>query len=623
MLVAIESSARIRHARGLAAHVLANGRPCSIWANGYLFDRGGKLLSGDEIDGWLAHQLESRSLTELLPGMNGGFAVVVLWHDTSELEVGTDRYGTVPVYYSTIGHELLISDDFWEIARQLRAPTYDPDAVLSMVLMGYVTGSRTMLNEIREFPYASAGRFSPREGGGHVYSAARYWKNISLQAPGGWSYLQWRKELARILESVFSRYAQEIRRHGWTAHVSLSSGLDSRLVIGLLARYGVPLQALSYGPPGNEESGLAGQVASALHVPFRFVPIDGPAYLTRAMLDTMTRRVGMHARFTAGVAAELSLHGYDPLGLHLTGHPGNMPTGDAIARGARLPRTQAQAIQQLVNNYALPVFDDVARALSPGTWTPESRAQLASADWRFDAGDPIASMDDWGWRFHFRRLIMGEVRCYASHGKWMLPFCDHELVDFFASVPFSYRFGRRIHIDGLLNEVFVDDLAALAKIPIAGKGVPAVPRTAWRDQVLNHLPRSPVGDWVLRRATRSKRAEHIRTIGVRPSSPAGAEPFAYWWYEIPGFRQFVLDVFDGWGGLNGLLDTRALRETLEGPMPRYFIRLCVPALLTLRSFEDVLASERLAGQNGRAVEVTEPTGARAIHTSRGSRMPPC
>jgi len=619
MFVAIDASGRAEVIRGLKRQVLGSGRQCSLWASGYLFDRAGRLLYGEEIDGWLPRQLEARPLPELLPAWNGCFAVAVLWHDTKELEIGTDRYGTVPVYWSRSGSELLVSDDFWEIARLVRNPEYDPEAALSMILMGYVTGSRTMLREISECAPASAGRFSPRDGGDYAHTSLRYWRSASLNRPGRLGYAGWRAELQRMLESVFSRHAREIRSHGWTAQLSLSSGLDSRLVLGLLARHGVPLQALSYGPSENEESRLAGEVAAACRVPFRFVPIDDPGYLTRAMMDRMTRRVGMHARLTAGVATELILEGHDPQRLHLTGHPGNLPTGDAIARGVMLPRTQAQAVQQLVNNFALPVFDDVAQAMVPGIWTPDGRTRVVSVDWVFNPDDPVASMEEWGWDFHFRRLLMAEVRCYGSHGKWLLPYCDHELVDFFDSVPFGYRFGRRIHTDVLLNAVFVDDLAALAAIPIAGKGVPAVPRIGWRDQVLNHLPRSPVGDWILRRATRSKHAEHVRSIAERPSRPSGADPFAYWWYEASEFRRVVLQAFDDWDGMKGLVDVPALRDVLSRPMPRYFIRLCVPALLTLRSFENVLEGERASAQGSRSMEISDPAHTPGLAVSGGPR----
>ena len=92
--------------------------------------------------------------------MNGGFSVMVVWPETKTVEVGIDRFGTVPVYYSLHDDCLIASDDFWQVVSRLVYVAYDSDAVLSMVLLGYITGYRTLLSDVKEFAQAATHHLS-------------------------------------------------------------------------------------------------------------------------------------------------------------------------------------------------------------------------------------------------------------------------------------------------------------------------------------------------------------------------------------------------------------------------------------------------------------------------------
>lgn len=394
-----------------------------------------------------------------------------------------------------------------------------------------------------------------------------------------------------MLQRVFARQAGAIIQRGWNGIVPLSSGLDSRVVAGMLRHHGAPLKAFTYGPAGNQESQYAKAVADALQIEMRMVSNDNAAGLIPGLLDDMVRRVGMQTRFTAGMGVTIAFTEPQPGTVFLPGHPGNLPTGDVIPRGIHLLRNHQQAIQQIINNYALPVREEVIARVLPG-WTPESRMEILSTEWTFDPSDPVGSVDEWALNYHFRRLLLSEMTTYSFYGHWMLPFCDYELVDFFNSVPEEYWAHRRLHIDALIHEVFVDDLAALATLPIAGKrGVPHLPKTTWQDQVVNLIPKSVVGDMVLRRATQSKERDIHNQEGLSVDRPFGPDPLEYWWQHGPDFRDFVIKQYRDWDGMGGIVDVPELLKVIEQPLTPFYQRFGLAIFLTLRAFQRVVENE--------------------------------
>ncbi|MFW6116341.1 MAG: asparagine synthase-related protein [bacterium] len=582
------------HQEGFNKHVLEDGRTCLIWAKGYFFDSTGRMRYGEEIVDWLAMQLAGvKELPVLVPEMNGCFSVIVVWPEVNVVEVGIDRFGTIPIYYHTGDDNLIVSDDFWRIADRLSGREYDPDAVLSMVFLGYVTGYRTLLKDITELRQASMHRFSFAADVPELTSQ-RYWM-LSYRTSPQRQPKVWREELARTLDAVFARHAQAVLDRGWEVHIPLSGGKDSRLLAGILNRNGAPVQAFSYGPAGNEETHYASQVANALSIPFRSVRVDEPSFLKPSFIQTMTRRVGMRARFTAGLGAQLSLSAGpqtdDETDVYVPGHVGDTLTSGDLSRGEFLVRSEAQAVQHLINGYSLLIPGEIGAALFPRAWTPASTRRVILTGWHFDALNPLSSLYRWHHQNANRRKYLTELRTYERFGHWMLPYYDYDLFEFFTRVPPELLYRQRLYVDTLIHRIFVDDLSVLSRIPIAYKGNLQVPSLSRRDRAAMSTLPPLLSDWILRRATNSKRREHLRTVGMRSSKPSGPDPLDHWWCDYPGFRESVIDSFRDWDGMKGIVDASALIGILQEPLPRLFIQFAVPGLLTLRYFQQIVEDE--------------------------------
>lgn len=574
---------------GLNKRILKDGRTCLLWAKGYFFDASGHMRFADEILDWLDTQLGTYQLSDIVPGMNGCFSVIVVWPEAKVIEAANDRFGTIPIYYHINDKKLVMSDNFWETARGVSSVKYDPDAVMSMVLLGYVTGYQTLLKGIKELPQAATHSFS-FVGDDLKLVSQRYWMFSYHLALRG-NLKVWREQLALIVQSIFYRYSQAILERGWDPHIPLSGGKDSRLLVGMFRQNKVPIWAFSYGPPGNIETQYASQVAAALGIPFRFEPVNGPFCLTPSLIQTMTTRIGAYARFTAGLGGELSRTAFDNSTVYIPGHTGDFVTGGHLRRGGLLVCSETQAIRHLIDIHLLPVFDEMTSILFHKNWNTGIRAKVISNCWHFDTADPTGSIDRWDCENRQRRLIISELRTYEQSGHWMLPFYDYNLFDFFAKVPIELRYQQSLYIDTLVHNIFINDLAFLAEIPIAHQGILHQPTLSWRDWVLIRKPVAVFDDWILKRATDTKRREHLQSICGRSTEPSGPDPIDHWWYDYPAFRQSLIDTFNDWDGMSGIIDVDVLLKILQQPLPRLFVQFIIPAFLTLYYFQKITAHE--------------------------------
>jgi hypothetical protein len=588
MLFSYNSEKKI-YLRGFKKLLLENDRVVWIWAKGHFFNNNSHMRLDDEIHEWLSTRLCSRHFHEIVTAMNGSFSIVLVWEDTSIIEVGIDRFGTIPIYYSKGNHKLVVSDNFWDVTNHISSIDYNTDAVLSMLYLGYVAGYETTLKGINEFPQAATHKISFVNNIPNI-SSKRYWM-LSYQTNSRPTPKEWRDNLAQVIDNVFTRYSEAISDRGWDLHIPLSGGLDSRLIAGMFTRKNIPIQAFSYGPSGNLETKYSSQIADVLGFPLRFIPIDNPKRIEPTLVQTLSKRNSMKGRFSIGLGAQLSLDKYCSKDIYIPGHTGDQLTGKWLSRPAIRVRTEFQAIQQLINMYIFPVFDDMKAELLPGKWKDGVKTTLIAKDWCFSINDPIGSLARWNFDNRQRRMILSELRTYEQFGHWMLPYYDYELFDFFSELPIEQRYQQRLFIDTLINNIFVDDLAPLAQIPWAYHGNLQSPNLTWRDRVLLKLPNTILDDWIIQKTTDSKNREHIQSIGVRSQKLSGSDPFDSWWYDYPSFRQFFIDEFRSWNGLNGMFDVTALINLLNKPLPQLFIQYSLPAILTLCYLQQIIESD--------------------------------
>lgn len=556
-----------------------DARSLSIWAKGYFFDRQGHLHCDGEIARWLGETLRTYTLDETIPLMNGCFTVVMVEEESKQITCATDRYGAVPVYYSLDGDLAVLSDDYWEVARLSNRRTYSRSSVLGMIELGYVPGTETLLEDIFEVPGGTILEARPIDGAWAV-EGERYWRlNYEGEKRTG-SDEDFEREFADLLSSVVRRFTENVNARDWSVAVALSGGKDSRLLVSLFKHYGcLDMSAFSYGPPQHPDVVCAAKIAQMLDVPHWVFPVEEQDLISDDLIREMSRKVGATTRFTCGLGRRLADCLLPSSSVYVVGHTGfRSPSGDKF-----VIRRKSQAARLIRRNHFICASDFILRKIwRAGDYRSITR-DIIDHTLSFDACDPIGSMLNWyNWQ-RLRRLLLREVRAYEKWGHFMLPLLDYELSDYVVTLPWRQSMHARLYVNSMVSNVYTGDLVSIGGIPTAS-GEPITRREVnFRDQLKLvegwHVPKD-----VLHLFLETKKAlRQRRDRGDRAARPEGPDPFDYWWMTSPDFRARVLSIFEGWDGIDGMIDTDALLRLLrdERQLPRYFLRFGIPSLLTL------------------------------------------
>ena len=237
-----------------------------VWAvqNGELYNH---LELRDEL-GSDGHTFASACDTEVIPHLyehcgpafaerlRGKFAIA-LWDEAERRAVlARDRLGIKPLYHATVGDVVVFASELKSLlASGLVAPELDYEAVEAYLTLGFVPGPRT--------PLAGVATLLP----GHRLvvdpSGARveqYWAYPRPQEDPERSEAEWAEGfLAELEESVRLRLMSDV-----PLGAMLSGGLDSTVVVGLMARnMSEPVKTFSIG---FAEDGADNELADARHV---------------------------------------------------------------------------------------------------------------------------------------------------------------------------------------------------------------------------------------------------------------------------------------------------------------------------------------------------------------------
>jgi asparagine synthase (glutamine-hydrolysing) len=206
------------------------------------------------------HRFQSRCDTEILPHLyeehgddlarelRGMFGFVV-WDDPRRrLVVARDRLGIKPMYYATVGDVLVFASELKSLlASGLVEPSLDLEALDAYLSLGFFPGPRT--------PIAGVAKLMP----GHVLTvedgrvATRaYWhypEPASERGPQPSAPQTAERLLALLDESVELRLMADV-----PLGAMLSGGLDSSLIVALMARRSkTPVRTFSIGFAGTGE----------------------------------------------------------------------------------------------------------------------------------------------------------------------------------------------------------------------------------------------------------------------------------------------------------------------------------------------------------------------------------
>lgn len=222
----------------------------SLRAHGHAF----RSLSDAEV---IVHLYEELG-TDVAARLRGMFAFAIWDRGQRRLMLARDRLGIKPLHWTVVNGDLFFGSEVKSILASGRlGVAMDPDALRELFTIGFVAAPRTLFRRVRRLEPAHFLLY--REG---AWSVHRYWQ-VDFPAAGSAPRLPARvweeKLLERLEEAVRLHLRSDVAVGAW-----LSPGLDSSTVTALARRLtGRPLPAFTLAFDGSDCDERAGRCTLA------------------------------------------------------------------------------------------------------------------------------------------------------------------------------------------------------------------------------------------------------------------------------------------------------------------------------------------------------------------------
>lgn len=214
---------------------------------------------------------------------NGMFAFALWDQKKRELFIARDHLGIKPLYYVTVGQQVLFASEIKALLKHPNCPRQvDLDALAELFTFRYVPSPRTLFDGISKLPPAHALTISAKG-----MKVRRFWDWIP-KLRTSWSEGELIEEYQHLLEDAVRLQLRSDVPLG----LFLSSGVDSGVLLAIMRKYASgPVQAFTIGftegESTNEVSDAAVMAArfGAEHHPQVISPEDYIQYYDRYMSD--------------------------------------------------------------------------------------------------------------------------------------------------------------------------------------------------------------------------------------------------------------------------------------------------------------------------------------------------
>lgn len=386
------------------------------------------------------------TVRQALERLHGNWSIIVRDRLGSAFAC-VDRIRSFPLFYRLADGDLTIGSDPASILSGATV-VRDRASFLDFKMAGYVTGRATLFEGLRQLP-AGEYCFWDRT----VFYAAPYYLFFDTR-PSTMSSLEYRRALAEITREIFMRTIA--RLNGRPVLVSLSAGLDSRLVLAMLRDLGCPnVRAFSYGLPGNHEAHWARQFAQQMGVEWLFVPFSR-AIGRRAFTSERYRQFVRSTHTASGVPYWQDV----PAFMHFEERGILAPetviinglSGDFIS-GGHVPKafTQTRVTREELLDAIITKHYSLWRNL-------HTSSNLAAVRERIIAALPVAIEEEmdrelaakcyelWEWRERQTKYVVQGQHVYDAFGYgWELPLWDDDYLAFWATVPYALKHGQTLY----------------------------------------------------------------------------------------------------------------------------------------------------------------------------------
>jgi hypothetical protein len=360
---------------------------------------------------------------------------------------GTDHLGSYPLFYRT-------EPDFsWSVhAGRLDAvPVPDDQSLCCLLACGYVTGNHTLYKDVLE----------AEPGAVHIWDHQQRKLATSRPANPVIPTVPDFGNMDELSSALFRAETADTAPLKFT--LSLSGGLDSRIILAQALRHGTELSAFSYGKWNTPDQRIAKKLCGEFDIPWTFHNYGDH----RSLINDQQRhsRFADHAFSGRSIPHEQDyISGYltPPGSLILGGHSGDLIAGSYLTPDLALTGSEKEVADLMFYRHA---------QLTPVTgrrFYGAVRQRLAESFGGMDTSR--GGIERAALRFNHlnrqRRYIVNSVRAYTLHGiPFFLPLYTKGMVDYFSGLPAEEKLDQKFYKQFASDFLFKGELARMAEIP--------------------------------------------------------------------------------------------------------------------------------------------------------------
>lgn len=406
---------------------------------------GTEKLEGRQSPEQLALELYAQAGAELAQHLNGAFIIGIWDKARQRLVITNDRFGFYPLFYTTYGRRLLFAPEIKGILCDARFPRrLDLTALAQYVRFQHLLGERTFFEDIQFLPNASTLVYDLKTG---TCTIRPYWTFDNIPYRPDVSFADAVVETGRLLRQAVQRLSGDSYRPG----VFLSGGLDSRTILGLVARR--PAASLTFGAKNCRDVYYAERIAKTVGSEHHWVDLPNGNWVKE--------HVDFHLELTEGLHSWIHAHGVSALPLtrqvmdiNLTGWDGGTIVGGFPASQALVAVDDAALVSwafQLFNQtFTWPSITEAEEHLLYCEPIRKQMLGLALDSFQADLSRyfhyrPDVRGEYFYLRNHCGRLTQNMVAIARSHVEVRFPYFDYELFEFLYSLPVTVRGDKTLY----------------------------------------------------------------------------------------------------------------------------------------------------------------------------------
>lgn len=381
--------------------------------------------------------------------LKGSYCVAIVDEANKRTVLATDRFGSYPLYWTRSADGFAFASEVRAVVPFQQRRALNALAVNDLFRFGFPTGNRTLAAGIQLMPAASTLTYE--------------WPTAkdSIDRYGSWAgaFTRSAASKAQFLDAVTGRFEASMQRAVEGEHrygLSLSGGLDTRVLLSALDREHIPLQTFTLGGKGCADEVIGYQLADLAHTRHQFVPLE-ESYLAdlRAMAERMVSLTdGMYT--SHGFTEVLALRSFEQSDFNvlLRGHLGELAKAstawpfhtDASVFGMS---SRNDLIGCLLSRLEQLNHTSAAQGLFTDAWSDASNPVVARDSLEAICGDAeLAPADMCAYIYlteYHRRVTVPSLEIFRNIVEVRLPLADEDFVSAVLSGDTRWRDGVEIH----------------------------------------------------------------------------------------------------------------------------------------------------------------------------------